>query len=54
MGNIYAKIPDDDDKKFRDAVYAKFGFKKGSLEKGIQEAITEWTKKNKSKKENDD
>lgn len=51
MGNIYAKIPDDDDKKFRDSVYAKFGFKKGSLEKGIHEAITEWTEKNKPKKD---
>lgn len=51
MGNIYAKIPDNDDKKFRDAVYVKFGFKKGSLEKAILEAIKEWTAKNKPKKD---
>ncbi len=51
MGNIYAKIPDDKDKKFRDAVYAKFGFKKGSIQKGIQEAINDWTAKNKPKKD---
>ena len=47
MGDFYAKIPDDDDKKFRDAVYAKFGFKKGVLQKAMREAIQEWTDKNK-------
>jgi len=50
MGNIFAKIPDAEDKEFRDAVYAKYGFKKGALEKGIQEAIKEWTEKNKPSK----
>ena len=49
MGDFYAKIPEDEDKKFRDAVYAKLGFKKGVLQKALLEAIKEWTEKNKPK-----
>ena len=35
------------EKKFRKIAFAKFGLQKGSIKKGLEEAIGEWVKKNK-------
>ena len=49
MGDIYAKISEEIDDKFRKAVFAKFGLKKGNIQKAVEEAIKDWTEKNKPK-----
>jgi len=33
------------EKKFRKAAFGKFGLKKGSIQKGLEEALTQWIKK---------
>lgn len=39
------ELDDDLDLKFRDAVYKKFGLKKGTISIAINQAIREWIKK---------
>ncbi len=44
-------IPDELDKQFREAVFNRFGMKKGNLTIAIEEALTEWiNKKNRENK----
>ena len=54
MARLNNKISDKLDDDFRKAISHKFGMRKGNLDKAVTEAITEWTEKNKSKKENDE
>jgi hypothetical protein len=34
------------EKEFREAVFKKYGMKRGNISKAIEEAIKEWIKKN--------
>ncbi len=47
MARLGNKISDKLDKEFRIAVHHKFGMRKGNLDKAVEEAIKEWTEKNK-------
>lgn len=38
-------IPSELNRKFRNAIAKKFGWKKGNLSRAINEAITDWIKK---------
>jgi len=42
MGKISIMIPDDLEKEFRDEVARRFGFRKGSMSKALEEAIRLW------------
>jgi len=44
---INLNIDADIDKRFRDAVVAKFGMKRGNLKKGMEEALELWVANNK-------
>lgn len=46
MGQLNVEIPDELDEKFKRVVAKKFGLRKGSLKKAIEEAIMEWIKRN--------
>lgn len=51
MGKLNMDIPDELDKQFREAVFNRFGMKKGNLTIAIEEALTEWiNKKNRENK----
>lgn len=45
MGRINLRVEDELEKRFRDAAGAKFGAKKGSLQKAFKEAAELWIKK---------
>ena len=45
MGKINLVVSDELEKKFRDAVYKKYGLKRGNLTKATDEALTDWIKK---------
>ena len=47
MARLSNKISDKLDEEFRKVVYHKFGMKKGNLDKAVEEALQEWTDKNK-------
>ena len=47
MGKMNISIDDDLEKDFRKAIAAKFGLKKGVINKAIDEAVREWSEKNK-------
>jgi len=38
-------IPDELDEQFREAVFNRFGMKKGNLTIAVEEALTEWINK---------
>jgi len=42
MGIILVKISDETEKKLREAAIMRFGAKKGSLSKAVEEAINMW------------
>ena len=46
MGKINLIVSDELEKEFRDAVYRKFGMKRGNITKAVAEALQEWIKKN--------
>lgn len=48
MGRINLTISDELEKKFRELIFKKKGWKKGNLKKAVQEAITLWIEKYKS------
>jgi len=50
MGKMNISIDDDLEKDFRNAIATKFGLKKGVINKAIDEAIREWSEKNKPPK----
>jgi hypothetical protein len=46
MGKINLIISDKLEKEFREAIFKKYGMKRGNLSKAVEEAIKEWIKKN--------
>ena len=46
LGKINLVISDKLEKEFREAVYKKFGLKRGNITKATEEALQEWIKKN--------
>ena len=51
MGKMYVVLPDDLEEQFREAVFNRFGMKKGNLTIAIEEAIKEWINKGSGKKD---
>lgn len=51
MGIINANLPDDLEEQFREAVFNRFGMKKGNLTIAIEEAIRKWIKEGDKKNE---
>jgi len=49
MGQVNLKIDDDLERVFRQAAAAKFGARKGFLQKAIEEAVREWVNKNRGR-----
>ena len=47
MGKINLVVSDEMEKEFRDAVYRKYGMKRGNITKAVTEALNEWIKKTK-------
>jgi hypothetical protein len=45
MGNINLVIDDEIEKKFRDTVAKRLGFKKGNIKIAIEEALSDWINK---------
>jgi len=52
MGQINLKIDDELEKVFRQTAAEKFGARKGFLQKAIEEAMRDWTNKNRRVKQN--
>lgn len=51
MAKMNIDISDELDERFREAVFNRFGMKKGNLTMAIEEALTDWiNKKNGGKK----
>ena len=46
VGRINLTISDELEKKFRELVFKKKGWKKGSVKEAIEEAISLWIEKN--------
>ena len=42
IGRMQVVLTDKTEKKLRDKAFAKFGLKKGSISKAIEEAILKW------------
>ena len=51
MGKMNIDISDELDEQFREAVFNRFGMKKGNLTHAIEEAIKEWINKDNKKTE---
>ena len=51
MGKLGIEISDKLEKEFRAVIFAKFAMKKGNINKAFEEAIKDWTEKNKPKKD---
>jgi len=49
MGQVNLKIDDNLEKEFRRMAVARFEAKKGFLKKAIEEAISDWVKKNRGR-----
>jgi len=47
---INSTINEKLEKEFREITFNKFGFKKGSIQDGLEEALDEWVKKQRKKK----
>jgi hypothetical protein len=47
MGRLVLIIPDELEQRFRDAVYRRYGMKKGNIAKAVIEALEMWIKVNK-------
>jgi len=46
MGRIDVILPDDIEDKFRNAVYKKYGMKRGNITEAINDAIVGWVNDN--------
>jgi hypothetical protein len=42
MGRMVLTIPDDLEQKFRNAVFRRYGMRRGNLTKAVKEAIEQW------------
>ncbi len=51
MGYIKVRLPDQAEKKFRQAAMRKFGYTKGALSLAAEKALREWSDKELSEKE---
>jgi hypothetical protein len=49
MGRIVITISNDLEKRFRDVVYKRYGLRRGSLKKAIEEALELWISFNEGK-----
>jgi hypothetical protein len=45
MGKINLIISDELEKKFREAIFKRYGLKRGNISKAIEEAINDWIEK---------
>jgi hypothetical protein len=45
MGKIDLIVSDELEREFRDAVYRRYGMKKGNITKSVDEALRDWIKK---------
>ena len=45
MGKMSLILPDKLEKQFREAVFKRYGMKRGNLTKAIEEAIRDWIAK---------
>lgn len=48
MGKINLVVSDELEKQFRNAVFNKYGMKRGNIQKSVEEALKEWIKKQES------
>lgn len=48
MGKINIIISDKLEKEFREAVFQRYGLKRGNIKKAIEEAIQDWIQKQNS------
>ncbi|MEM2026848.1 MAG: hypothetical protein QXT30_03695 [Candidatus Bathyarchaeia archaeon] len=46
MGKLNLKIEDWLESKFRETAYRKYGYRKGSLRRALEEALEEWIRRN--------
>lgn len=46
MGKLNLTVEDGVERRFREAAFKKFGYKKGSLQKAVEEALNEWIQRN--------
>ncbi len=46
MGRIDVILPDDVEDKFRNAVYKRYGMKRGNITEAINNAIIDWVNEN--------
>ncbi|MGI0072848.1 MAG: hypothetical protein ACREA3_03430 [Nitrosotalea sp.] len=46
MGRIDVILPDDIEDKFRNAVYKRYGMKRGNITEAINNAIIDWVNEN--------
>jgi len=44
MGKITVEIPDELERSFREAVFRRYGMKKGNIAKAMEEALAFWVK----------
>ena len=42
MGRLVLTIPEELEQRFREAVYKRFGMKKGNITKAVVEALESW------------
>jgi len=42
MGKLVITIPDELEQEFRDAVYRRYGMKRGNLTRAVIEALEQW------------
>jgi hypothetical protein len=45
VGKINLILPDKTEEEFRNAVFKKYGLKRGNISQAIEEAIKDWIKK---------
>lgn len=48
MGKINLVVSDELEKQFRNAVFNKYGMKRGNIQKAVEEALKEWIQKQQS------
>jgi hypothetical protein len=48
LGKINLVVSDELEKHFRDAVFKKYGMKRGNIQKSVEEALREWIQKQES------
>jgi len=46
MGKLNLAVEDGLEEEFRRTAFQKFGYRKGSLQRALEEALTEWVQRN--------